>query len=204
MDMSGMAAELDEKKYIIHPAKFNLWLFIVSIILLFGALTSAYIVSKGIESDKDMWHYFTMPRVLWLNTAILLVASAMLQIGLWGARKGDFKRAKIGYSLTMLLGLIFLAGQVVAWSVLSEEGVVFGGGGSNSGNYLYVLTCLHGVHILAGLIYLGIVYAKLMRNRYRPGNLIGLENAATFWHFLGLLWFYLFIFLLLNQGDPLV
>jgi cytochrome c oxidase subunit III len=204
MDMSGTAVEANERKYIIHPAKFNLWLFIVSIILLFGALTSAYIVSKGIESDKDMWHYFSMPAVLWLNTAILLVASVMLQIGLWGARKGDFKRAKIGYSLTMLLGLIFLAGQVVAWSVLSEEGVVFGGGGSNSGNYLYVLTCLHGLHIVAGLIYLAVVYAKLMMNRYRPGNLVSLENAATFWHFLGLLWLYLFIFLLLNQGDPLV
>lgn len=199
-----MAAEANERKYIIHPAKFNLWLIIVSIILLFGALTSAYIVSKGIESDKDMWHSFPMPNVLWLNTGILLIGSVMLQIGVWGARKGDFRRAKIGFSLTMVLGLIFLAGQVVAWSVLSDEGVVFGGGGSNSGNYLYLLTCLHGFHILAGLLYLGVVYGRLMMNRYRPGNLVGLENAATFWHFLGLLWLYLFIFLLLNQGDLLV
>jgi cytochrome c oxidase subunit 3 len=202
--MRGMAVEANEKKYIIHPAKFNLWLFIVSIILLFGALTSAYIVSKGIESDKDMWHYFSMPKVLWLNTGILLVASVMLQIGLWGARKGDFKRAKIGFSLTMLLGLIFLAGQVVAWLNLTEEGVVFGAGGSNSGNYLYVLTCLHGLHIVAGLIFMGYVYVRLMGNRYHPGNIVGIENAATFWHFLGLLWLYLFIFLLLNQGNPLV
>ena len=202
--MGGMAVEANEKKYIIHPAKFNLWLFIVSIILLFGALTSAYIVSKGIESNKDMWHYFSMPKVLWLNTGILLVASVMLQIGLWGARKGDFRRAKIGFSLTMLLGLIFLAGQVVAWFNLTEEGVVFGAGGSNSGNYLYVITCLHGLHIVAGLIFMGYVYVRLMGNRYHPGNIVGIENAATFWHFLGLLWLYLFIFLLLNQGNPLV
>lgn len=202
--MGGIAVEGNEKKYIIHPSKFNLWLFIVSIILLFGALTSAYIVSKGIERDKDMWHYFSMPKVLWLNSAILVVASVMLQIGLWGARKGDFRRAKIGYGLTMVLGLIFLGGQALAWSILTEEGVVFGTGGSNSGNYLYVLTCLHGLHIVAGLIFLGVVYWRLMRNRYRPGNLLGIENAATFWHFLGLLWLYLFIFLLLNQGDPLV
>jgi cytochrome c oxidase subunit III len=203
MDMRGMAVEQNERKYIIHPSKFNLWLFIVSIILLFGALTSAYIVSMGIESDKNMWHYFELPNVLWFNTIILIVGSVMLQIGLWGAKKGDFRRAKIGFSLTMVLGFIFLAGQVIAWSILEEEGVVFGAGGSNSGNYLYVLTCLHGLHIVAGLIFLGVVYVRLMRNRYRPGNIIGIENAATFWHFLGLLWLYLFIFLLLNQGDPL-
>jgi cytochrome c oxidase subunit 3 len=203
MEKEGMAVE-GERKYIIHPAKFNLWLFIVSIILLFGALTSAYIVSKGIESDKDMWHHFTMPKMLWLNTGILLVASVMLQIGLRGARRGDFHRAKIGFSLTMVLGILFLAGQVLAWMGLSEEGVVFGAGGSSAGNYLYVLTCLHGFHIVAGLAYLGIVYLRLMLNRYRPGNILGIENAATFWHFLGLLWLYLFLFLLLNQGDPLI
>lgn len=202
--MGGVTVEANERKYIIHPSKFNLWLMIVSIILLFGALTSAYIVSKGIESDKSMWHYFSMPKVLWLNTAILAVASVMLQVGLWGAKKGDFRRAKIGFSLTMVLGLIFLAGQIVAWGMLQEEGVVFGAGGSSSGNYLYVLTCVHGLHIVAGLIFLGFVYVRLMGNRYHPGNLIGIENAATFWHFLGLLWLYLFIFLLFNQGDPLV
>jgi cytochrome c oxidase subunit III len=202
--MSGMAAEVNERKYIIHPAKFNLWLFIVSIILLFGALTSAYIVSKGIESDKNMWHYFTMPKVLWLNTMVLVVGSVMLQIGLSGARKGDFRRTKIGFGLTIVLGLIFLVGQVLGWMDLAEEGVIWGKGGSNSGNYLYLLTCLHGVHIVAGLIFLGVVYLRLMMNKYRIGKIVSIENAATFWHFLGLLWLYLFIFLLLNQGDPAV
>lgn len=199
-----MAGDLNEKRYIIHPAKFNLWLFIISVILLFGALTSAYIVSKGIESDKDMWHYFELPSLLWLTTGILVVGSVMLQIGVWGARKGDFKRAKIGFGMTIVLGLFFLVGQVLAWNALAEEGVVFGGGGSNSGNYLYVLTFLHGVHIVAGLVYLGVVSMRLTLNKYTPGNIIGIENAATFWHFLGLLWLYLFIFLLLNQGNPLV
>ncbi|HHG84373.1 MAG TPA: cytochrome oxidase subunit III, partial [Bacteroidetes bacterium] len=136
--MQGMASDLNENRYIIHPAKFSLWLFIVSIILFFGGLTSAYIVSKGIETEKNMWHFFELPSVLWLNTAIMIVSSIMIQIGLWGARKGDFRRARIGMSLAAVLGLIFLVGQVIAWSMLNDEGVVWGRGGSNSGNYLYI------------------------------------------------------------------
>ena len=201
--MNGMAAA-EEKKYVIHPAKFSLWMFIVSIILLFGGLTSAFIVSKGIESEKEMWHFFELPSMLWYNTAVLVVSSVMLQIGLNGARKGDLNRTKVGYGLTAVLGILFLIGQVVAWSVLDGEGVIWGKGGSNSGNYLYILTAVHGVHIVAGLGFVGYVLVRLWRGKYDGGNIVGIENCATFWHFLGLLWLYLFIFLLMNQGNPLV
>lgn len=202
--MHGMTSDLNEKRYVIHPAKFSLWLFIVSIILFFGGLTSAYIVSKGIETEKNMWHYFELPSVLWLNTAIMVMSSVMIQIGLWGARKGDFRRARIGMSLASVLGLIFLVGQVIAWTMLNDEGVVWGKGGSNSGNYLYVLTFVHGMHIVAGLVFVGVVFARIMKNKTGKISVVGIENAVTFWHFLGLLWLYLFIFLLMNQGDPLV
>ncbi len=199
----NMAAS-EEKKYVIHPAKFTLWIFIVTIILFFGGLTSAYIVSKGIEAEKDMWHFFELPSMLWYNTAVIIVSSIMLQVGLWGARRGDFGRAKTGYGLTFLLGILFLVGQVVAWSVLDGEGVLWGAGGSNSGNYLYILTAVHGFHIVAGLIYVGVILFNLSRGKYKPGKIVGIENCATFWHFLGLLWLYLFIFLLMNQGETLV
>ena len=197
-------AAAEEKKYVIHPAKFTLWLFIVSVILFFGGLTSAYIVSKGVESQNDIWHYFRIPSVLWYNTAVLIVSSVMLQVGLWGARRGDFNRTKIGYGLTLALGLLFLVGQVIAWMTLDENGVIWGEGGSNSGNYLYILTAGHGLHIVAGLIFVAVILVQLSRGKYSPGKIVGIENCATFWHFLGLLWLYLFIFLLMNQGDPLV
>ena len=199
-----MSMTIEEKKYVIHPAKFTLWIFIVTIILFFGGLTSAYIVSKGIESEKQMWHFFELPSMLWYNTAVIIVSSVMLQVGLWGAKRGDFNRTKTGYGLTFLLGLLFLIGQVVAWTILDEEGVLWGAGGSNSGNYLYILTAVHGLHIIAGLIFVGVVLVRLGRGKYKPGKIVGIENCATFWHFLGLLWLYLFIFLLMNQGEPLV
>lgn len=198
-----MASE-EERKYVIHPAKFSLWIFIVSIILFFGGLTSAYIVSKGVEADNEMWHYFQLPSMLWYNTLVLIVSSAMLQVGVSGARKGDFNRARIGFLLTFALGILFLVGQVFAWSVLDGEGVVWGAGGSNSGNYLYILTSVHGLHIVAGLVFVTYVLVRLKQGKYSKGNIVGIENCSTFWHFLGLLWLYLFIFLLMNQGNPLV
>jgi len=201
--MSNTSAA-EEKKYVIHPQKFTLWIFIVSIILFFGGLTSAYIVSKGIESENDMWHFFQIPNMLWYNTAVIIVSSVMLQVGVWGAKRGDFNRAKTGFGLTFLLGLLFMVGQIFAWSVLDDEGVIWGAGGSNSGNYLYILTAVHGFHIIAGLIYVGLILFNLSRRKYSPGKIVGIENCATFWHFLGLLWLYLFIFLLINQGQPLV
>ena len=196
--MKGMAAETKETKYIIHPAKFSLWLFIVSIILFFGGITSAYIVSKGIESDKDMWYAFDMPPILWYTTGVLLISSIMLQFGVWGAKKGDFSRARISLILTFILGVFFLIGQIFAWTILRDSGVVFGN--ANSSNYMYLLTGLHGVHIIAGLIFVLVVLVNTFRGKYKQGNTIAIENCATFWHFLDLLWIYLFIFLLLNQG----
>jgi cytochrome c oxidase subunit 3 len=199
-----MAGDMSEKRFVIHPAKFSLWLFIVSIILFFGGLTSAYIVSKGLELERGAWHFFEMPTMLWLTTFVIVVSSVMLQVAVAGARKGDFRRTRIGFTLTALLGLIFLVGQVLAWQKMQEEGVIFGIGGSNSGNYLYILTAVHGLHIVAGLVFLGIVFAGLLSNKYRVGKIVAIENCATFWHFLGLLWIYLFLFLLMNQGEPLV
>lgn len=196
--MKGMAAEMKDRKYIIHPAKFSLWLFIVSIILFFGGITSAYIVSKGIESEKDMWYVFDMPPILWYTTAMLLVSSIMLQFGVWGAKKGDFSRTRIALILTFILGVFFLIGQIFAWNILRDAGVVFGN--ANSSNYMYLLTGLHGLHIVAGLVFLLVVLVNTLRGKYSQNNTIAIENCATFWHFLDLLWIYLFIFLLLNQG----
>ena len=82
--------------------------------------------------------------------------------------------------------------------------MIWGKAGSNSGNYLYILTAVHGLHIVAGIIFTAFVMVRLYRRKYSVGNIVGIENCATFWHFLGLLWVYLFIFLLMNQGDPLL
>lgn len=186
-----------KQRFLIHPQKFMLWLFIVSSTLFFGGITSGYIVSRGIERERNMWHTFDLPPIFWATTGVLLVSSVLLQLGVWGARKGDFGRAKITLILTFALGVLFLFGQAIAWKLLYDQDVVWANG--NADSYLFVITGLHMVHVIAGLIFTGIVMFKAIRGRYTPGNMIGLENCATFWHFLDLLWVYLFIFLLLNN-----
>lgn len=198
--MGAMAEEVQKRRFVIHPAKFSLWLFIVSIILLFGGLTSAYIVSKGIQTDLVMWHVFDLPSLFWYNSIVLVVSSVLIYLGVRGAKKGDFNRAKTAFILTWVLGVFFLIGQFYAWGSLDDAGVVFGKAGSTAGNYLYALTAVHGLHIIAGLSFLSVVLFRMLRNRYTVDNTVAIENCATFWHFLDLLWIYLFIFLLINHG----
>lgn len=193
-----MAAQSNTKqRFVIHPKKFMLWLFIVSSTLFFGGITSGYIVSRGIERERMMWHTFELPPIFWATTAVLLVSSVLLQLGVWGARRGDFGRVRIALILTFSLGVLFMIGQVIAWKILYSQDVIFANG--NADSYLYLITGLHMIHVFSGLIFTGVVLFRTIRGRYTAGNMVGIENCATFWHFLDLLWLYLFIFLLLNN-----
>lgn len=196
MIMKSMAIE-EEKDYIIHPQKFVLWLFIVTIILLFGALTSAYIVSKGIEGERGIWIPFGLPKIMWASSALIIMSSVTAQWSTFSARKGNWGNARMGYLLTLILGLFFILGQLSAWYRLVMDNVVFAD--TNSGSFMYVLTGAHGSHLLAGMIYLAVVWLKNPSRNKNEKLLINYENSTTFWHFLSLLWIYLFIFLLINQ-----
>jgi cytochrome c oxidase subunit III len=184
-----------ERNNVAPASKFTLWLFIVTIILLFGGLTSAYIVSRGIDKEHELWTNFQLPTIFWYNTALILVSSIFLQIGAWAGRKGDFSRMKSSLLLSLVLGIFFLVAQGLAYSLLYNEGIVFGGEfGRTRGNYLYLLSFLHAIHIVAGLIFLGVITARAYKGRYDSGEFTSLENGVTFWHFLGILWIYLFVF----------
>ncbi len=192
-----MAVDFNQKRFVIHPARFAMWLFMVSSILLFGALTSAFIVQKGIETDKNTWLHIFIPSLFYYTTAVLVLSSITVQWAVSRARKNDFKQALIGLTTTFVLGVFFLIGQLIAWERLAVGGVTLAS--SAAGNYVYVLTGVHGVHIIAGLTFVLVVLVRTLKGRYTTNNIIGYENCASFWHFLGLLWMYLFIFLLINK-----
>lgn len=193
-----MTVKMKDRNNVTPAAKFTLWLFIVTIILLFGGLTSAYIVSRGIDKENQSWQDFELPTVFWYNTLLIVVSSVFLQIGLGAARRGDFARLRTSLLLSMGLGVFFLVAQVLAYSILYRGGIVFGGpDGITRGNYLFLLSTLHGFHIVAGLIFLGVTTARAYNGKYENEGLTSLENAVTFWHFLGILWVYLFVFFIL-------
>jgi len=176
-----------------HPKKFALWIFIASVIMIFAALTSAYIVR---QSDGN-WMMFDLPNSFWITSAIILVSSGTMHWAYLAAKKDNLEATKVAISITTVLGVAFLVGQYLAWGDLVRRNVYFVG--NPSGSFVYVLSGLHGAHIIGGLVFLLIVLVATFRYSVHSKNLAQIEMCATYWHFLDGLWLYLFVFLLLNR-----
>jgi cytochrome c oxidase subunit 3 len=183
----------DRRAIGMNPSKFIVWLFIVSITMLFAALTSAYIVKQS----GGEWLNFNLPGMFWITSVIIIVSSISMQLALSSARANRFNRLKTYLIITTLLGLAFLIGQYQSWKQLVEMDVYFVG--NPAGSFLYVLTGLHAVHIISGLIFLLIVIVSSFKLKIHSRSLIRIEMCTTYWHFLGGLWLYLFLFLKLNH-----
>lgn len=176
-----------------HPKKFALWLFIITVVMLFAALTSAYIVRQG---DGE-WLEFNLPSILYVNSAIILLSSITMHWAYRSAKKDNLEAVKIALSITTFLGVAFLIGQFISWSELVDIEVFFVG--NPSGSFLYIFTGLHGLHLVSGVIFLIIVLYSTFKYKVHSKNMVQMEMCATYWHFLDGLWIYLFLFLLLNH-----
>ena len=177
-----------------NPKKFIVWLFIVSIVMIFASLTSAYIVRQA----EGNWKVFEMPPIFMYSTIVLLASSATMHWGFMSAKKDEFRNVKIAISVTLLLGLIFLYMQLKGWKELVHEGIFFSFG-NPSESFLYVLTGLHAFHLLSGLIFIIIVLISSFRQNIHAKSLAQYEMCATYWHFLDGLWLYLYVFLMFNR-----
>lgn len=179
-----------------HPQKFALWLGIVSIVMMFAAFTSAYIVRQGAGN----WLLFDLPKALQYTTVVLLLSSGTMHWAYLSAKADKQLQLRIAISITSLLGFVFLYGQVYAWGELVQAKVFFAGNQANpAGSFLYVLTGLHAIHLVSGILFLGLITVWVFMGKVHSKNLTRIEMCATYWHFLDILWLYLFIFLLLNN-----
>lgn len=182
-----------KKQLSMNPKKFALWLFMMSVIMLFGAWTSAYLVKRA---DAG-WAEIVLPSQFLTNTIIAAISSITMIWAYRAAKADNLKTVKIALSLTMFLGVAFLAGQYLAYQemiVLKQHFT-----GSNvSHSFLWILPAVHGLHIVSGLIFLLIVLVSAYRFKVHSKSILQLEMCATYWHFLGGLWLYLFVFLSLN------
>ncbi|HYG02460.1 MAG TPA: cytochrome c oxidase subunit 3 [Chryseosolibacter sp.] len=185
-----------KKPLSMHPKKFAMWLFIVSVAMLFAAWTSAYIVKRG----EPGWSSFELPIQFWINS-IIIVASSLTMV--WAHRnlkQDNIEQAKLAISITAILGVAFLIGQFLAWQKMIEMNYYFSGMGSNtSSSFIYVLTGVHGVHIIGGVVYLLILMVSVFKGKVHSKNMTMMDLCATYWHFLDVLWLYLFVFLILNR-----
>lgn len=162
---------------------------LTAVAMLFVAFTTAYLARR----QEPGWGAVAMPPVLWLTTAILLASSGTLE---WGRRRiaaGDIGGLQRGLSATGWLGGAFLIGQLVAWRSLVVQGAYISTN-PHSG-FFYMLTGVHGLHLLGGLTALGIMVWKARAGRYGVASHAGIDVFALYWHFMDLLWLYLFALL---------
>lgn len=176
-----------------HPKKFALWLFIVTIFMIFAALTSAYIVRRA----DGNWLIFELPNLFLVTTCIILVSSGTMHWAYRAVKKDNLEAAKLAIVITTVLGISFLAGQFLAWGELVKNSIHLVG--NPSGSFVYIISGLHGLHIVGGVVFLIVVLISIFQYKVHSKNLLRVEMCATYWHFLDGLWLYLFVFLLLTR-----
>ena len=176
-----------------HPKKFALWLFIVTVFMVFAALSSAYIVR---QADGN-WVVFELPQLFLVTTAIILISSGTMHWAYTSVKKNRLESARLAIAITTILGISFLAGQYMAWVELVKNNIHFVG--NPSGSFVYVISGLHGLHIVGGVIFLIVVMFSIFQRKVHSKNYLRVEMCATYWHFLDGLWLYLFVFLLIYR-----
>ena len=179
-----------------HPKKFLMWLIIVSSIMVFAAFTSAYLVRRG----EGNWLTFELPPIFYISSVVIVLSSVTMHWSYYSASKDNLLSLKIAILLTAVLGLLFTYMQVQGWQQLVDVGVYFGGKDSNpAGSFVYVLTAVHIGHLALAFGLLVIIFYRVFTYQVHAKNLAAIEICTTFWHFLGAMWLYLFVFLLVNH-----
>ncbi len=176
----------------IHPHKFALLVACASMVMMFAAFTSAYIVRHA----QGNWLEFKLPDMFWISTLAIVLSSVTLQASYYFFINENSRSYRSLLLATFVLGLSFLALQYQGWLELSSIGVEFNG--NPSGSFVYVISGIHAMHILAGIavLFVALVHAYSLKFKVVPVRKLRLELTLIFWHFLGALWVYLFLFFL--------
>lgn len=174
--------------------RIGMWMALAAIMMMFAALTSAYVMRSGTRG----WQDIALPRMLWLSTALIFASSVTFELARRALRRSAERLYRIWLAVSLLLGFGFLASQLLAWRELVAQGVYLVSNPHSS--FFYLLTGLHALHLLGGI--LGLSY--LLWRAVRGGNKQPLaqrravtEAVGTYWHFMDGLWVYLFALLFL-------
>ncbi len=173
-------------------AKPLLYIGIVSIVMLFAGLTSAYVV----RADNGNWLVFKLPDIILISTALIISSSLTMFVAQRAIKKNNLKLTALSLFITLALGIGFFCTQFAGWKELTAQGIYFMGKQSNaSGSFLYLIALVHLFHMIGGLIALTVSLTKTLLKKYSSSNYQGIELTAIYWHFLDILWVYLFLFL---------
>jgi cytochrome c oxidase subunit 3 len=182
-----------EKHKYERAKKMMLWFGIISMIMTFGGLTSAYVVSK---TRPDWLTEFELPSAFFWSTIVIVLSSFTFILAKQSILSGNRRNASAMLIGTLVLAVLFVVFQFNGFSEIISEGYYFTGSESSiTTSFIYVLVLVHMAHLLAGIITLLVVIYNHFKQRYEKGQMLGIELGATFWHFVDLMWIYLFVFL---------
>ncbi len=189
-----MVTTLDTDPVKLDRAKKNmLWFGIISLSMSFAGLTSAYVVSK---ERPDWLTDFVIPQAFYISLVLILFSSATIILAKSFVRKQKHQIGLLLLITTFVLGVLFVYFQFKGFSEIIANGYFFTGPTSTiTTSFVYVIVLLHVAHVFAGLISLLFVIYNQYKLKYDNGKTLGIELAATFWHFIDLVWIYLFLFL---------
>lgn len=190
-----MAQIQQEDRLNLGAKKFNMWIFIFTSFMFFAALTSGFIVYAG---GSGHGIHIILPRAFMYSTTVMVISSITLFLASRAAKQLQFEKQRLFLLLTIILGIAFFVIQIYAWSILIKMGVYFVNPNASQ-SFIYVFTAMHLIHILAGILLLGSTLIGSYRNRPQVKNLFKMEMSSIFWHFIDIIWIYLYVFLLLNQ-----
>lgn len=182
-----------------EPFHFMLWTAIVGISIMFFALTTIY----GLRKGQHQWQGVSLPWVFWLSTASIMASSITLWQTNIAVKRELFRKSKLLLGATLGLGLLFIGLQVIGWQQLIAQKVYL----SNNvgGSFIYIISGLHIAHILGGILFLGLIFIDIVRHTsyvdsfihsVNPPNQLRLKLVTIYWHFVDILWLYLFLFFL--------
>ncbi|MGO1242496.1 MAG: cytochrome c oxidase subunit 3 [Sphingobacterium sp.] len=176
--------------------KFNLWLGMIGMFMMFAALSSGFIVYTASGVDKGI--KTILPSIFIWSTIVIVVSSITLHFAFQAAKAEKLARQKLLLIITIALGVTFFVLQNDAWGVLISREIYFINSNASQ-SFIYIFTGLHLAHIIAGLIVLVRCFIGAAKPLPFQDNQFRMNLAVIFWHFLDLLWIYIYVFLLLNQ-----
>ena len=172
-------------------AKPMLWVSMISMTMMFAGLTSAYVVSK----KRTDWVSFDLPSAFYTSTILIVLSSIAFMFAKYFIKNDNRQLTTAFLVITLVLGLGFVYFQFEGFNEMFNAGYVFAGAQSTvKSSFIYGITLAHLVHIFAGLIVLVVVLYNQLNHKYSKTNNLGLELGAIFWHFVDILWIYLFFF----------
>ena len=176
----------------VEPAKVALISFIAVVTSLFALFLSAYLMRMRLAD----WNPLAEPKLLWLNTGLLVLASIAFQLTRGAAKRGQLLTVKSGLVAGGVFTILFLLGQLIAWQQLNAGGYFMTSNPANA--FFYVLTAMHGLHLLGGMWVWGRTTTRVLTGADAQSVRLSVELCTVYWHYLLLVWIVLFALLLLT------